>query len=77
MIDSILSRFENRIMWGSPTEESRQDRRKELDYMTNYEFLEFISDLIEERLQNERYDIEEMINSKIQDHLHCGHNSGY
>lgn len=65
MIDSILSRFENRIMWGSPTEESRQDRRKELDYMTNYEFLEFISDLIEERLQNERYDIEEMIANKI------------
>lgn len=77
MIDSILSRFENRIMWGSPTEESRQDRRKELDYMTNYEFLEFISDLIEERLQNERYDIEEMIANKIQDHLHYGHNSGY
>ena len=77
MIDSILSRFENRLTWGCPTEETKQDRRKELDHMTNYEFLEFISDLIEERLEGERYNIEDMINNKLQDHSRYEHNSGY
>ena len=77
MIDSILNRFENRLRWECPTQESAQSRRDGLDHMTRYEFLEFISDLIEERLEAERYKIEDMIANKLQDHFRYDHNSGY
>lgn len=77
MPKSILEIYEDRLAWECPTSFSMVERRDSLNHLSRYDFLDFISDLIETRLEREREVIEDMIKDKIQEHSHYNHNSGY
>lgn len=71
MPKSILEIYEDRLAWECPTSFSMvAERRDSLNHLSRYDFLDFISDLIETRLEREREVIEDMIKVKIQDHQH-------